>query len=209
MDFPMRAALRPLFATAAAVLLATACAGAATAQDQDGPASPQGGYQGPMLNWAGKAPSRVAPPAAPPRSEMSYAPSPRYMAPASPPSVAEPPPESAPPPPRMVRANPEPPPPAMAAPAPQPAPAPVAAPAPAVAESGHTGPRFYSLHRAYGITPDPIPIPTERSTVLVGPPDRGADPGADAAGADDPPAKPAPHGDGQGADGADDQSGEN
>jgi hypothetical protein len=198
MDFPMRAVLRPLLATAAAVLLAGAWAGACIAQDEDGAAPPQGVYQGPMLSWAGKTPPRVAPPPAPPRSD--YAPPSRYMAPPSP-SAAEP--ESAPPP-RIARADPEPPPAAMAQPAAPPAP--VVPPAPAAADPGHTGPRFYSLHREYGIAPDPIPIPAERSTVLVGPPDRGAEPGADAAGADDNAAKPAPHGDGQGADGADDQT---
>jgi Meckel syndrome type 1 protein len=31
--------------------------------------------------------------------------------------------------------------------------------------------RFYSLHREYGMTPDPAPTPTERPMVLIGPPD--------------------------------------
>ena len=34
--------------------------------------------------------------------------------------------------------------------------------------------RLYSLHRAYGMSPDPIPAPTEGHTVLIGPPDHGA-----------------------------------
>jgi len=37
-----------------------------------------------------------------------------------------------------------------------------------------TSVRFYSLHRAYGLSPDPIPAPTEGHTVLIGPPDQGA-----------------------------------
>jgi hypothetical protein len=69
--------------------------------------------------------------------------------------------------------------------------------------------RFYSLHREYGMTPDPIPQSTEDHTVLVGPPDngpaahdQGGDQDQDGAGDDD---KAAGHGDGAG----DKQSGDN
>lgn len=53
------------------------------------------------------------------------------------------------------------------------APPPSAAPAPERADGGSSV-RFYSLHREYGMTPDPIPEPTEGHTVLIGPPDQGA-----------------------------------
>ena len=59
--------------------------------------------------------------------------------------------------------------------------------------------RFYSLHREYGMTPDPIPQPTEDHTVLIGPPDQrsaaarpGRRPGPGRRGQDD--GKPAAHG---------------
>jgi hypothetical protein len=228
MDFPVRAAARSLFATAAAVLLAAACAGVSAAQDQDGAAPSRGAYQGPMLSWAGKTPQRVDQPVAPQPPVISDAPPPRYVAPspprspppryiapppAAPENASEPEPESAPPPaPRIARVDPGPAPRAPVAEAAAPPTPAAATPAPAAAatpDPGHTGPRFYSLHREYGLTPDPIPVPAQRSTVLVGPPDRGADPGQDAAGADDNPDKPAPHGDDQGADGAGDPSGQN
>jgi hypothetical protein len=221
MDPRMRAALRPLLATAATVLAATACAGVTTAQDADGSAPPRDTYQGPMLSWAGKAPERVAAAPAPSRSETPYTAPARYMAPprayrepapesAPPPVERDPAPESAPPPRRMVRADPEPAPRDMAAEAAPLTPAFAPAVPAAPASSTQTGPRFYSLHRAYGLTPDPIPVPAQRPTVLVGPPDRYAEPGRDDAGADDDaPAKPAAHGDGQGADGAADQNGDN
>ena len=71
--------------------------------------------------------------------------------------------------------------------------------------------RFYSLHRAYGMTPDPIPESTQGHTVLIGPPDNGPaahdqDQGGDQDqdGASDD-KKAAAHGDGAG----DKQSGDN
>jgi hypothetical protein len=143
-------------------------------------------------------------------------------------SYAPPPQQEAPPPPAAQRsapaddfplppeAAPEP----SAAPAPQPAAAyaqPSAAPAqPAQAQpaEGTTGVHFYSLHRAYGMSPDPIPAPTEGHTVLIAPADNGTaaqgdgqaggDQDQDGAGDDD--GKPAAHGDGSGGGG---QSGDN
>ena len=104
------------------------------------------------------------------------------------------------------------------APEPQPAAAyaqPSAAPAqPAQAQpaEGTTGVHFYSLHRAYGMSPDPIPAPTEGHTVLIAPADDGtaaqgdgqAGGDQDQDGAGDGDGKPAAHGDGSGG-----QSGDN
>jgi hypothetical protein len=36
-----------------------------------------------------------------------------------------------------------------------------ATPAQSTAANGQSGPRFYSLHREYGIQPDPIPLPPQ------------------------------------------------
>ena len=49
------------------------------------------------------------------------------------------------------------------------------------------GVRFYSLHREYGITPDPVPTPQDRPMVLIGPPDNAPAQSAspDGAGGDD------------------------
>jgi len=67
---------------------------------------------------------------------------------------------------------------------------------------------IYSVDRPYGMTPDPIAMPTKRPMVLVGPPDASASPPQN--GADDGDGgKPAPHDDGQGARGAGDQPGDN
>lgn len=127
-------------------------------------------------------------------------------------------------------------PPAEAAPPPAPAPEPVAEPAPAPQPAaayvqpssapvqpaqaepaaqpgqGTTGVRFYSLHRAYGMSPDPIPAPTEGHTVLIAAPDHGTAAQGDGQGADqdqdgagDGDGKPAAHGDGPGGG----QSGDN
>lgn len=62
------------------------------------------------------------------------------------------------PPVNQVAARPAPPPQAQAA----------ASPA---AASAPTGVHFYSLHRAYGMAPDPIAAPTDHPMVLIGPPD--------------------------------------
>ena len=64
--------------------------------------------------------------------------------------------------------------------------------------------RFYSVDRPYGLTPDPIQMPTKRPMILVGPPDATASHSQDDAGDGD---KSAAHDDGQG--GADDPSGDN
>jgi hypothetical protein len=100
----------------------------------------------------------------------------------------------------------------VAAPAPQPAAAfaqPASAPAQAQPAQGTTGVHFYSLHRAYGMSPDPIPAPSEGHTVLIAPPDPGPDAQGDGQGggdqdqdgAGDGDGKPAAHGDGSGGDG--------
>ncbi|HEY2708018.1 MAG TPA: hypothetical protein VGI95_08185 [Caulobacteraceae bacterium] len=54
----------------------------------------------------------------------------------------------------------------------QSAPAPVA-PA-AAAPSAQTPVHFYSLHREYGMTPDPVATPTDRPMVLIGPADNSS-----------------------------------
>ena len=124
-------------------------------------------------------------------------------------------PQAAPPPlaePRFAAAAPVPAVAPQIAPAPQPAVAyvqPAGAPSqPAQAQppqaqpaQGTTGVRFYSLHRAYGLSPDPDPAPTEGHTVLIAP-----DPGASAHDDGqvdqdgDGDGKPAAHGDGQSGD---------
>jgi hypothetical protein len=53
-------------------------------------------------------------------------------------------------------------------------------PPPAEQAGGTTSVRFYSLHRQYGMSPDPIPAPTQGHTVLIGPPDQPASPKAQA-----------------------------
>jgi hypothetical protein len=162
------------------------------------------------------APERAPPPAEPQPAPAAYRPPPAPEA-APPPTVAEsaPAPYIAPPAPakparrtRLAAA-------AAAHPVTAPAAAPDTAAAPTQsaeasvpAASPRTHVRFYSLHRAYGMTPDPIAMPTQRTMVLVGPPDAAASQsqnGGDDAAADA--GKPAPHGDGQGAGGAADPSG--
>jgi hypothetical protein len=169
--------MRTLFGAAALALAAASLAGPAAAQDS--------GYHGPYLSWAGKsapaasapapmAASMPAPPApmpAPPQPAWQPPPPPAYSEPLPPPLPPAPAayvqPASAPaPPPAPV---------AMAAPAPRPGPAPsqpqtLAQNTPPAA-SAPVSARFYSLHREYGMTPDPVTLPTERPMVLVGPPD--------------------------------------
>lgn len=104
--------------------------------------------------------------------------------------------------------------PPAAAPAPQPAAAyaaPSSAAPPAAQAEGPRSVRFYSLHREYGMTPDPIPQSSGDHTVLIGPPDNGPaahdpdqDSDQDQGGAGDD-KKAAAHGDGAG----DKQSGDN
>jgi hypothetical protein len=128
------------------------------------------------------------PQSAPPVRYATYAPRPQPAPPPVVPAAAAPPTDAAEdgapdlfPPPEPA--------PAQAAPAPThalaPPPAanyaqPAAAPAPAQQAQaqgpaqGSTGVRLYSLHRAYGMSPDPIPEPTEGHTVLIAAPDHAA-----------------------------------
>jgi hypothetical protein len=46
-----------------------------------------------------------------------------------------------------------------------------AAPAQVIAQGQPTGVHYYSLHREYGLTPDPVVTPKDRPMVLIGPPD--------------------------------------
>jgi hypothetical protein len=119
-------------------------------------------YQGPFLSWAGK--TQLAQPApmtqAPAAASAAYAPPPPRQPPASP-QIAPPP--VAPPP--SAAATPT-------APTAPPGQAQAAsAPPPAQADaSTQLGVRYYSLHRDFGLTPDPDPAPTDHPLVLVGPP---------------------------------------
>jgi hypothetical protein len=188
MDLLRRITVRRAFAVATAGLAAAGCGVACYAQDDQGAVS-QGAYQGPYLAWSGKQPAAAAPPAD--LAEASYAPAPNYapssyvpQAPRNSPAPAAPRPAAAPWPPAGGASDlfpPAPPAAAQAAPAAaaQPPSAPshvatAAAPVSAAAAEGTTSVRFYSLHRAYGMSPDPIPAPTAGHTVLIGPPDRGA-----------------------------------
>ncbi len=234
MDFLRPMTVRHVLAVATAGVAVAAFGGACAAQDDRGAMS-QDGYRGAYLSWSGKrAPAPAQP--SPDLSEARYAPAPNYapssyapQAPrgAPPPSDAPEltdapadfaaPPSHAAPPPSAERYS-------AAAYAPPPAPEPAAAPAPppatgyvqassaapsTQAAQGTSSVRFYSLHRAYGMTPDPIPEPTQGHTVLIGPPDhsaaaqdQGGDNDQDGAGDD---GKPAAHGDASG----DGQSGDN
>jgi len=162
-------------------------------------------YQGPLLSWARK---RQAEPAvaslrtptlpmiailpAPRPPEPVAAPGPQGAAIPRPDSLYAPPAQT--PPRKMIgpevarpsaatqaQAAPEPAAqPARPPPAATPAPKQVAAlAAPATPRAVGATPRFYSLHREYGLTPDAIPEPpTKQGYVLIGPPD-DAKPAAD------------------------------
>ncbi|HEY3695840.1 hypothetical protein [Phenylobacterium sp.] len=119
-------------------------------------------YRGPMLGWSGKpapaaTPRHEGPPQAalephraPPRAAPQPQPAPRMIGPqaAAPPAVV---------------------------PAQQVARAPVAAPAQIASSASRTAgasPRFYSLHREYGMRPDAIPEQSAQPRyVLIGPAD--------------------------------------
>lgn len=116
------------------------------------------------------APSRYGPERSQPAAESAPPPAQAYRAPA-----AEAPPTQAPPAAEAAAEPPISPPPAIYR---QAANTPLTAPA-----SGDTSVRFYSVHRQYGMTPDPIPEPAEGHTVLIGPPDHAA--AADSARDDD------------------------
>ncbi len=189
--------MRTLSALAASTLALASLAGAAAAQDDRyGPppawlerTTTPAPYKGPFLSWTGKsapAPNRpTSMPPAPPMSSVyapqpapahrfarptqAYAPPAQSYAPAAQ-SYAPPPVAYAPPPSYMQ------PPPQAAAPAPQ---APAAAqpqPTPTTqATAGASHVRFYSLHRAYGLEPDPDPKPTGNPLVLIAPPQSAHD----------------------------------
>lgn len=158
--------MRTLAVFFVAPLLAVSLGGACAAQDA------AAGYQGPYLNWSGKVAAPAAPQPSEPAPEPQTAPPP--SAPAeyrSAPAVFNPSPS-----PRPSSYSQE-----SAAPAPaassQAAPAPAALaqnPSPPPYSSAPVRVRFYSLHRAYGLRPDPIAMPKRRPYVLIGPPDNPA-----------------------------------
>jgi hypothetical protein len=220
MEFLRPAPTRFLAASAASVIAVVGLAGVCAAQDgSDG--LTQAAYHGPFLTWAGKS----APPAAAPAPPAEYV-SPLRAAPMPPPApealpvaapsrpVANPaPPPSVMPTPVALRSTHLAPPAPMAY-APAPTPARVAAkgaakdpPAQQLAQAAAapraapplppTGVRFYSLHREYGMTPDPIAAPQDRPMVLIGPPDNPPQQSQDDA---QDGQKAAHRGDGQGAD---------
>jgi hypothetical protein len=51
--------------------------------------------------------------------------------------------------------------------------------APAASPLPPTGVHYYSLHRAYGLTPDHVVVPKDRPMVLIGPPDNSTAPAKD------------------------------
>jgi hypothetical protein len=182
--------MRVVFALA--ILAAAASPAAAqVVQDRYGPpsayrtASLKETYRGPVLNWASKrAPQQAAAP--------EPAPSPAAPRPAPPPARYIPPraalPESLYAPALGPQAAPLRPTPAPAAQPQQTAQAAQAAQALPAAGRPGTPPRFYSLHREYGMTPDAIPAqPSQPRYVLVGPPDEhaGKSDGGKAASSDD------------------------
>ena len=142
-------------------------------------------YRGRFLTWPGRDPAtpRIAVPA--PISTASAAPRPAYRPPspdagppagALPASLYEPRPRAEGPkpftaPPRLATAAPAPPPASAPPPAPAARPVQVAAaqPLPPVTHSTPVRARFYSLHREYGDTPDPVSLPPARPMVLIGP----------------------------------------
>jgi hypothetical protein len=143
-----------------------------------------GAYHGGYLSWAGKTPTRAPAPrsvrqAPPPR----YAPAPQYRpAPAPEADVG---PEAAPPPAYAPQADAQPQPRSLAQ---------GGAASTGTTHAGSTSVRFYSLHRAYGLTPDPVETPAQRPMVLIGPPDHATAQSQDDGDDGD---KPAQHGDGK------------
>jgi hypothetical protein len=216
--------MRTLCGAAALALAAASLAGPGVAQDS--------GYHGPYLSWAGKSiPGAPAPAAA---AAPAYAPTPSPAPPApmqalpmaaprppAPPAYSEPLPPPLPPAPAayVQPAAPAPPPAPVAMAAPTPRPTPPLPPAqsapqpqalaqntPPASASAPVHARFYSLHREYGMTPDPVTLPADRPMVLVGPPDnppaQAATPDSAAGVGDqddpnDPPKPPVQHPDGQ------------
>jgi hypothetical protein len=159
-------ALRILPAVTAGALLALGVSGVGAAQDPSG-GSPQDAAAQPhknaaYLTWSGKAQPAPAAPA-------PAAPAPASPAPAATASLATAPPAHA----------------AAAAPA---SAGGAAAQSAAAASDGDAkvGARLYSLHREYGLDPDPVTIPKQRPLVLIAPPDPPPSSALDGgAGADD------------------------
>ncbi len=205
--------MRYVFALAALAVPAAAFGATSAVEDRYGPAvthtpppavsqAPAAVYAGPFLSWSSKsstppvsAPQPAAEPAPAPAAPASLYATPVPIAPAPAPIAVAPPVRTVPTPAPSVPAAPP-----MqvmaAAEAPTPAtPAAEAAATPSTPVHAH----FYSLHRDYGDTPDPIAMPVDRPMVLVGPPDLPAQPaggdsgnsGKASADASDPSASPA------------------
>lgn len=189
------------FATAAAAQTVPDRYGPPRAGVQTASAAQAMAYGGRMLSWASKvepAPAASRPPE--PAAAQAQAPQPRRELMASRAytlgeieQAPEPQPAYAAAPPARPASLYDTPAPRTAAAAPQPAPAapaPVrlaAAPtaSPMAAPGGGAPTRLYSLHREYGMAPDPTPqVPAGERYVLVGPPD-APQPAPDAAKADD------------------------
>jgi hypothetical protein len=192
MDCPRRPLLLTQLGIAAALLASLGFGGACGAQDSrdgltqgDDAGAPHGHY----LTWAGKTPAhaptpRAARQAPPPR----YVPTPQYHPARAP--EAEVGPEAAPPPAYAPQADAQPQPRSLAQGG--------GSASTGTTHAGTTSVRFYSLHREYGLTPDPVETPTQRPMVLIGPPDHAAAQDQDDDGGDGD--KPAHHGDGQDGD---------
>jgi hypothetical protein len=204
MDSPRPALSRTLLCAAALSLAMASLAAPCAAQGLgDGSSQPDPGYRGPFLSWAGKT-ATPAPAASAPMPAAAPTPSPPQAAPPAPeplPPPALPPPAPAPPAPTAYSGDGRAAPLAPAAMAAPPAPPASAAPVqmaqatpPAAPASAPVSARYYSLHRAYGISPDPDPAPVDRPMVLIGPPDN-------------PPAQP-PASDGASSDGGDSGAGD-
>jgi hypothetical protein len=158
--------MRLLISLAVGLLVVTAAK--AEPQDRYGPPRPAKeralelaalrGYQGPALSWSNKRTARPEPT----RTVAVTAPSPEFAPTPAPAQRPSPPPA-----PRLAYANP-----VLARPAPAAAIQPAARPA---QTSAMPGPRYYSVHREFGLAPDAIPDqPAQPRYVLVGPPDRSA-----------------------------------
>jgi len=159
-----------LFAFLGAILVLFALANTAAAQVRYSVASARAAPSGAqaaglrLLTWPGKTAPAAPKPLAAPVSPRAYAPMQPPLNPYGPPAPALPPAAALP---TSIYAPPPPPAaPQAAQPAASPAPASLLrglAQADVAGANGELGssPRFYSLHRAYGDTPDPIPLPQQ------------------------------------------------